>query len=55
MGLDPKQRHTFLSRLGLAKAPPESAPIGEQIDIVRAAGRWYVFWGELGHPIRAWF
>ncbi|HYL84830.1 MAG TPA: hypothetical protein VE263_11390 [Candidatus Angelobacter sp.] len=53
-GLTPKRRHTFLSRLGLTKAP-ESIPIAEQLDIVRAAGRWFIFWGELGHPIRAWF
>jgi hypothetical protein len=44
----------FLSRLGLARsAMPLPAP--EQLDIVRAAGRWFVFWGERGHPIRAWF
>lgn len=27
----------------------------EKIEIVRAAGRWYLFWGERGHPIVAWF
>jgi hypothetical protein len=31
------------------------APIADQLEIVRAAGRWYVFWGERGHAIRAWF
>jgi hypothetical protein len=50
----PKQRRTLLSRLGLAKEP-ELVAIAEQLDIVRAAGRWFVFWGERGHPIRAWF
>jgi len=50
----PKQRRTILSRLGLAKQP-EPVAITEQLDIVRAAGRWFIFWGERGHPIRAWF
>ena len=27
----------------------------EQIDILRSAGAWYAFWGERGHPIRAYF
>jgi hypothetical protein len=30
-------------------------PIEEQRAILNAAGRWYVFWGELGHPISAYF
>ena len=29
--------------------------LDEKIEILRAAGRWYVFWGERGHPIAAWF
>jgi hypothetical protein len=44
----------FLSRLGLVKSA-EPLPLPEQLDIVRAAGRWFVFWGERGHPIRAYF
>ncbi len=44
----------FLSRIGLLKSA-EVPPLQEQLDIVRAAGRWFVFWGELGHPIRAYF
>jgi len=53
-GDNPKRRRTLLSLLGLHK---QRAPVslGEQVDIVRAAGRWYVFWGERGHAIRAWF
>lgn len=47
-------RSTFLSRLGLMKSP-EPTPLSEQRDIVRAAGRWFVFWGERGHAIRAYF
>jgi hypothetical protein len=48
------RRRTLLSRLGLAKES-EPVPIADQLDIVRAAGRWFIFWGERGHPIRAWF
>lgn len=47
-------QRNFLSRLGLAKSD-ESSSLPEQLDIVRAAGRWFVFWGERGHPIRAYF
>jgi hypothetical protein len=48
------RRPTLLSRLGLTK---ESEPVAitDQLDIARAAGRWFIFWGERGHPIRAWF
>src|SRR5215813_12112145 len=48
------KRRTFFSRLGLSK-DPEPIAFAEQIDIVRAAGRWFIFWGKRGHPIRAWF
>jgi hypothetical protein len=41
----------LLSRLGSGR---EKTPFADQLDIVRAAGRWYIFWGERGHPIRAW-
>jgi hypothetical protein len=44
----------FLLRLGLVKSA-EPPPLPEQLDIVRAAGRWFIFWGERGHPIRAYF
>jgi hypothetical protein len=27
----------------------------ERIDIIRAAGEWYVFWGARGHPIQPWY
>ena len=53
-GKAPKRRRTLLSRLGLAKERDPVA-IEEQLAIVRAAGRWFIFWGERGHPIRAWF
>lgn len=47
-------RRSFLSRLGLLKSA-EAPPLPEQLNIVRAAGRWFIFWGERGHPIRAYF
>jgi hypothetical protein len=51
----PRAAHqSFLSRLGLVRSA-EPVPLSKQLDIVRAAGRWFVFWGELGHPIRAYF
>jgi hypothetical protein len=49
-----ERRKSLLSRLGLAK-DRESTAVPEQLDIVRTAGRWFIFWGERGHPIRAWF
>ena len=51
----PRAAHeSFLTRLGLVKSA-KPVPLTEQLDIVRAAGRWFVFWGERGHPIRAYF
>ena len=49
-----KRRRSLLSRLGLRKEP-ELVAIAEQLDIVRAAGCWFIFWGERGHAIRAYF
>jgi hypothetical protein len=49
----PMRRRTLLSRMGLTKEP-EPVAIAEQLDIVRAAGRWFMFWGARGHAIRAW-
>ena len=37
------------------KKQAEPATLADQLDIVRACGRWYIFWGERGHPIRAYF
>lgn len=53
-GIEPRPRRSFLSRLGLAKSR-EPVAIADQLNIVRAAGRWFMFWGERGHAIRAWF
>jgi len=49
-----KRRRSLLSRLGLAK-DQQPVPISEQLSVVRSAGRWFVFWGERGHAIRAFF
>ena len=49
----PAPKRGLLVRLGLAKAQ-EPIPLEEQLDIVRTAGRWFLFWGERGHAIRAW-
>lgn len=55
----PRERQGFLPRFALARLgrtrSAKPAAMSEQLDIVRAAGRWFVFWGELGHPIRAYF
>ncbi len=40
--------------LAAADAAERRAP-ADQLKIVRAAGRWFVFWGERGHAIRAYF
>jgi hypothetical protein len=50
----PKRQRTLLSRLGFTKKR-EPIPMAEQLGIVRAAGRWFVFWGERAHPVRAWY
>lgn len=49
-----KNRRRLISRLGFA-SEPRAVQLGEQLEIVRAAGRWFIFWGERGHAIRAWF
>ena len=53
-GSRPGRSKPILERLRITKER-ESMPLPEQIDIVRSAGRWFIFWGERGHPIRAWF
>jgi hypothetical protein len=54
VGKGPKPHTSLLSRLGLSRRP-EVRTLAEQLDIVRSAGRWYIFWGNRGHPIKAWF
>jgi hypothetical protein len=50
----PKRRSNLFTRLGLAKEK-QAVSVTEQLDIVRAAGKWFIFWSERGHAIRAWF
>lgn len=57
-GTDRKQRGPkpgLLSRLMKTKPRSDSIEFEEQLRVTRAAGRWFVFWGEHGHAIRAWF
>lgn len=38
--------------------PKEKGPepsFEEKLEILSAAGRWYIFWGSRGHPIQAWY
>jgi hypothetical protein len=51
----PPAKRGLFARLGLTKKVAEPLPFEEQIKIAESAGRWFVFWGERGHPIRAWF
>jgi hypothetical protein len=51
----PPPKRGLFSFLKPTKKAREPIPFEEQVQIVQAAGRWYVFWGERGHPIRAWF
>ena len=43
----------LLNKAGANKTKSSDTTLEQQLDIVRAAGRWYVFWGERGHYIRA--
>lgn len=38
-----------------SRPPPPPMPFDEQLRIVRAASRWFLYWGERGHPVQAWF
>jgi hypothetical protein len=51
----PAPKRGPFSRPGLAKKAADAIPLEEQLKIIEAAGRWFVFWGERGHAIRAWF
>lgn len=51
----PEPKRGLLSRFRQGKNPSSSLPVEEQLRIVEAAGRWFLFWGERGHAIRAWF
>lgn len=45
----------LFARMGWTKQAKGSTPIEEQLSIVQTAGKWFVYWGERGHAIRAWF
>lgn len=49
-----KTRKVGLFGLGRRRAE-STIELEEQIDIVATAGRWFVFWGERGHPIHAYY
>lgn len=51
---EPAPKRGLLARFGLGGKAAEPVAFEEQLRIVRAAGRWFVFWGERGHAIRAW-
>jgi len=51
----PTAKRGLLSRFLPATPQVESFPFDEQLEIVRAAGKWFVFWGERRHAIRPWF
>jgi hypothetical protein len=40
---------------GKPKPQSQGPSFEEKLEILRAAGRWYVFWGSRGHPIQAWY
>lgn len=40
---------------GKLKAKAPGLSYDEQLEILRVAGRWYVFWGSRDHPIMAWY
>lgn len=48
-------RRGLFSLFRKSSGPASTVPREEQLAIVRAAGRWFIFWGERGHAIRAWF
>jgi hypothetical protein len=50
----PEPKQSLFSKLGITKAA-DSIPMEEQLEIVRAAGKWFIYWAERGHAIRAWF
>ena len=40
---------------GKAQAQAQGPSFDEKLQILRVAGRWYIFWGSRGHPIVAWY
>lgn len=50
----PAPKRGLFSRLIRPSKAHDQMPFEEQLDIVEGAGRWFLFWGERGHAIRAW-
>ncbi len=50
----PKARSQTRRPRGKRKSQ-QTLTFDDKIDILHAAGRWYVFWGTRGHPIHAWY
>lgn len=48
-----KPKSTFLNRMFGQKIAPSS--LQQQVEILKQAGKWYIFWGNRGHHIEAWF
>lgn len=49
-----RPKPSWLKRM-FEKRQQEELELDEQLEIVEAAGRWFVFWGSRGHPIFAYF
>lgn len=49
--LEPRKRGLF-AFLSLPRG--EALSFEEQLELVEDSGRWFIFWGERGHAIRAW-
>lgn len=47
-------RRALLSIFRRSDRVANPLPLAAQIDAVRSAGRWFLVWGERGHPIAAW-
>lgn len=50
--LEPRKPSFFRRLVGRSQS---ELSLNEQMEIVEAAGRWFVFWGSRGHPIRAYY
>nr|WP_294846629.1 hypothetical protein [uncultured Sphingomonas sp.] len=50
----PSHRRGLFGFGGRSKSP-SSTPFEDQLDIAQSAGKWFLFWGERGNAIRAWF
>ena len=49
-----KKKRGLLGRI-FGRPEVSDTSLDEQRDILHTAGRWYIFWGERGHPVSAYF